>query len=291
MRKIRKPTKQSNKSKSPFINYCITTVSCLIIACAACCFMFFKTDIIVNLDNSNYTSSTYYNSISVETIINNLEQESNQPSINNESPQDENVPGVTEMVATDTLILPNPGELISGKLVNAQREISVPRNSKDAWTMECTVKKYNSISTIISTRIENLKSISSATSIGQEDSLLTFTIDGQLYYAVALVDGFMKEYGAYQVYLNDGSIFNCVAIDAKSLNDRPGSGADNVLNSAYGHGYYIQNSNVVQMSVVEFSDASLSKTSVAHNSAAQYPNNPGLANKYVTKINYIKQLR
>lgn len=93
MRKIKKPYEQSNKLKSPFINYCVTAVSCLIIACAAFCFMFFKTDIIVDIDGS-YTSSNYYNKTSVETIINNLKQEANEPSINNEELPDVNVPGV-----------------------------------------------------------------------------------------------------------------------------------------------------------------------------------------------------
>lgn len=284
-----------HKIKSPFIKYCTTATACLQIVSVGMCFMLFKTNAVINVDENYNNKATTYNATSVETVINKLEQEvAAEPSINNTISSDANIPGVTNPSLnpnyTDTLDIPDPGSPIAGTIINSQAQVTANRSSKDSWTMEGTVKFYQNRSSIITGRINSLQAISESTTIGQEDALLSFTIGGEVYYAVALVEGFMKACGAYQVILDDGTVFNCVAIDAKSLNDAPGSGAANQIDSTYGHGYYLPSANSIQLSIVEFSDAKTSSTSISHSSAKDYPNAPNLTNRYVKSVHYIKQL-
>ena len=282
-----------DRAQSPLVKFCVTATSCIMIACVSICILLFKTDTIMDIDTSlDNVKSGSYNRTSVETVMNQLNKE--EPESAGESaltpPENPNIPGVVNPNVVDTLTPPAPGEAISGTVINSQETVNAKRSSKDSWTMECTVKKFGNISSIITSRINKLSSISQSSTVDSENSLLTFTIDGQVYYAVALVEGFFRPLGAYQVLLDDGSTFYCVAIDAKSLNDPPGSGALNQIDSNYGHGYYYPSSNTIQLSIVEFSDGSTTKTAVYHNSAKDYPNNPNLTDRYVKSVNYIKQL-
>lgn len=77
-----------NKLESPFIKYCILTVSCMLLIGVALCFMIFKTDtlISVNLDKANKANNI--NRISVRTVLAQVAENEN------ENPAEINIPGV-----------------------------------------------------------------------------------------------------------------------------------------------------------------------------------------------------
>lgn len=279
--------KNATKIKSPFIKYAVTTIAVILLLSVTFCLMMFKTNILFDVDmTSTSKSSVVFQRTSMDTIIAEVEKEENSVAGVNTGgnngtgtgaggvSQTPNLPGLNPNF-TDKMDVPDPGTPIQLKDGS-----SVERASTDSWTMEMTVLKYRSKSSIITGRINDLQAKATSTNIGAENSLLTFDIDGATYYAVAMIDGFTKPYGAYQVVLDDGTVFNVVAIDVKSQNDS--------TSTAYGHGY-VKNGKV-NLSCVEFSDASTSQMSIAHNSAKDYSNAPPLAGHYTKSIHYLGQL-
>ena len=295
--KLAKSEIVEKKKKKPNVNIII---SAILISVSIFGYIVIRTNTFYYADSEKIESGQgNFLRVSVETIVSEIESENSstdtnttntEPQIpgvsntNTAEPNTAQVPEVSNPVGEDTytdrLDIPEPGSSI-----DCGSKGTRVRTSIDSWTMEMTVKSYrNGNHTTIASRLDTLKAKSSATSEGAENALLTYTIDNKTYYAVAMIDGFTKPLGAYQVMLDDGSSFYAVAIDVKSRNDNCAAG----YSTPYGHGYSVNDK--VQMSVVEFSDASTSQTSVYHNSAKQYSNTPNLEGRYVKSVHYLGQL-
>lgn len=183
----------------------------------------------------------------------------------------------------EILDVPMPGDLVDCLEINTGLGYQAVRAGTDSYSMEFTLGKaadYN----IIYSRILNAMSNGSGSNAGNSNEILSISKGGEQYYVGALVDGFAQPGCAYKVNLNNGTSFNMIAVDVKSLHDRQGSGGTRQVDTSYGHGYLSPDKKTVQMNICEFISANTSQKSIEHSSAINYNNTPVTSGTYVTSV-------
>lgn len=287
------------KVKLPFIRYCIVTTSVILSFSIIITFLLYRTDALINIDISTINNSAIQTSrTTVSTVIAQVEkEEATTPGVNTDpgvgtgtvgggtipgttSPSAPiNIPGLGDI--TDVMKLPPPGTIINARKLIDGSGYSGPRKENDSWTIENTYQFFKRKSpTKITPRIEALKSISTYHTADTPGELMYFDINGNRYYAAAIIEGFFEPCCAYEVLLSDGSKFNIVTVDCKAKEDPVGSGAKNQVNMTWGHGYYYEDG--LQFSIVEFLAGGDDKLTIY--SAADYPNPPVHRGLHVTEI-------
>lgn len=80
--------KQKPKVQSPFVKYCLTIMGCLLVFVVAFTFLLFGTDTLYSVDVSGVNKHPYYNRTDIQTVVDNL---NNETTVNSD---DANVPGL-----------------------------------------------------------------------------------------------------------------------------------------------------------------------------------------------------
>lgn len=182
------------------------------------------------------------------------------------------------------LEIPAPNELVECVEINTQKKYNVARVAKDSYAMEFSYGYAKSKYKTISKRIDNFIKVASSSNAGNDDQLLTITVDGNPCYIGAMVDKFCSPGDIVLCTLNNGTTFYMAIVDVKSLEDK--KGATNQIDSVYGHGYLEDNKTKVKMCICEFLDASNGK--LKYSSATKYNNGKFLDGTYVTKAELVK---
>lgn len=89
LRHMKDDTKdKSSNIRSPFIKYCVTAVSCLLLCCVAFSFMLFKTNVMYSAEVDSFSTSRAFQQTTVQTVITQVEKEDsdNTADINNPIP-------------------------------------------------------------------------------------------------------------------------------------------------------------------------------------------------------------